>query len=77
MLLCGLYMAENILSTTHTFFHSTLANNNKIIYLLIVRVFHGKMLTGALHITHYKNELITKFTILACKMVQQTMHSKK
>ena len=26
-------------------------NNNLIIYLLIVRVFHGKMLTGALHIT--------------------------
>ena len=26
-------------------------------------------------ITHYKNELITKFTILAYKMVQQTMHN--
>ena len=26
-------------------------------------------------ITHYKNELITKFTILAYKMVQQTMYN--
>ena len=47
-------------------------NNNNNLFTYSARV---PLRDAHRRITHYKNKLITKFTILAYKMVQQTMHN--